>query len=803
MGRGDGSEVETIDAPARSHQLAPGEFTAKIDFKLFPKVGQAEKSNGFTIAKATITEGEGNGAQVTLKGGYGPIATGATITVSEWREDRDRYGVFRWVNSSHAAEPVTREAVEAYLAHLPGVGPQIAREIVNELGVDCLEKIDRDPAVLLSVKTSSGRSARASLDELSEAWEEMRQNRKTIIALTSMGLGDSAARSAIQYFGPATALQKVTEDPYQLSRVPGIGFRQADAVARKQGLRWEDPRRMGAGCEELLNQGVKQGHICFTEENILNQAPELLRVKGWRPTAEQILEGIDLMESEKRIFREGDLLYSTPNYLMETMLMNHLQKRLTDDADDLPEGFERPEDSPVTDEQWSAVENAFVEKLSILRGSAGTGKTTALRAVLDELDARSQSYICLAPTGKAAKRMEESTGREAKTIHRGLGIGYSEEDDGTSQLIPKSVTADVVIVDESSMIDMRLAESLFRSVSDQTRVVLVGDPDQLPAIGVGSVMHDLIESERVPTTHLTKIFRQAEDSLLLVNANRIRQGEEPFWTAEEAERELGHPLKRDFKFIPSDSSAESERLICEASADMAEKLGVAEDELFVTAATKSGVCGVQSLNKRLRDQRNPSGSMIVDGDWQLNKGDLVMNTKNRYAKRGDEAEVMNGDSGRLIDWDASEGTAWVEFDSDAAGPEPVPFRGGEVKNLIPAFAATTHKLQGSEAPGVITAVNAGVAGRAHRMINRNLLYTALTRASDDCVLVGSKDAIKDALSRDGSKRNTTLDLKVSSLPARLQTRQEILREKQQWISENQGGIAPVAGKSDIEILLGL
>lgn len=802
MGRGEQSNTAVTtqqrsryrpgEKTSQAQQNDETEFSATIDFVMFPREGGTKPADwdGYTIAKA---KHEGSGEIVTLKGKFGPVVVGQLIHIKRgaWRTDT-RYGQFFQVWQVSHEDPVTRDAIIGYLDHLPNVGDKIAAAIVDQLGTDCLVKIDKDPSLLLSIRGIN----QARLEELAPKWEELRAERKSMLYLSSIGLGDHTAKALARHFG-VSCVEIIKKDPYKMTEVKDIGFRIADAVAGKLGIGPLDPRRLAAGAEYLLEQSENDGHICLTREQMVERAQWLLVRKGSsiRPSAEQIDEAIKQMMDEGRLWAETDpddgveRIYTTEMYVVETRLLDGIEKMLESPKLPAPPLFDRPQNSSVTQEQWGAVENAFTERLSILVGGPGTGKTTSLKEVLSELDKREQKYVCLAPTGKAAKRMMEATGREASTIHRALGrdallaprgLRASEAQGG------KFKDVDVVVIDESSMLDMRLAERVISNLGENTRLVLVGDPYQLPAVGAGSVLLDLIESKRVPTTSLTKVFRQAEGSLLVVNAHRIKDGLEPYWSAAEAEAALGHSVKNDWEFIEVPEPAEGERngkdrqarkvlsIVSKQAERVKNELGVTDDEVLVTAPSRKGDAGVYILNQMLQRQRNPNGLQFRDGDQPLRVGDRVMNTKNRYAPppREDQdpneammPDVMNGEMGRVVDYDETKRVAWVDF---GLGTN-IPYNRDQLDDLIPSYAATTHKLQGSEAPAIICPLVAGVGSRMH---TRNLVYTAQTRSSDKCIVIGSKDVLRNAISRDGTFRNTTLDLRVGRIPERIKERWE-------------------------------
>lgn len=758
MGRGENNQAQATLAPRSKNDSG---FAATILKVLFPRDG--ERDDHFTIA---IARNEETGEEITLKGRYGPVCDGQLIQIEQGATRHDaRFGDFYQVFKISHEDPVTREAIENYLESLPGVGEKMAALIVDQLGNDCLSKIDRDPSLLLSIKGISPEK----LEEIAPVWDELRAERKMRLYLSSLGVGDSSAGKIIAHFGPQT--QAILEDdPYRMTEVPGIGFRQTDIIAQKLGISERDPRRLAAGVEYLLEQGENDGHICLTREQMFKKAPPLLFRGSYQLSEAELEKALATMQEDGRIWAETDegdgveRYYTREMWAVETRLLEQLEEKLSSPKMRLPAFFEKPANSILTDEQWGAAENVFSEKLSILTGGPGTGKTATLKGVISALEDEDQSYTLLAPTGKAAKRMEEATGREASTIHRRLGFSGQEAPQSFrgGQDREAVIDSDVVIVDEASMMDLRLSERLLSHLAPDTRLLLVGDPDQLPPVGAGSTLYDLIESERVPTTRLTKIFRQGEDSLLTVNAHRIREGKTPYWSAEEAEQDLGHKVKRDFQFIEVDSAPKAMAEVIEQIEVAKKDLSVADEDVLITAPSRKGDCGIHLLNQRLAKEQNPSGEEIRGGDMPLRLGDRVMNTKNRYGKQG-APDIFNGDTGRIISRQGSR--LEVDFGED----EPIVFHGSEIDGLIPAYASTTHRLQGSEAACVITPI---VAGAGQRLHSRNLLYTAITRGKEKAILIGSKEVIKDAVARDGGDRNTTLDLRVGRISARVRQRWE-------------------------------
>ena len=779
--RHHGSRARLLDSDgpnAAAHMKGP--ISLKIDWIMWPREGQEpENWNGSMIAKAIHGE---TGEVISIKGKIGPLNIGDTIEVTDrkWQDDA-RFGENLMIWKSRR-DMSSRDGIISYLQTLPGIGPALGEAIVDQLGgVGSLEKIDADPNILLTVKTPRGYGIHQRfMGDLAAEWEAHAADRTTMVYLHSLDLGNAVAKRVYEHFG-ATTEAIIKADPYMLTEVEGLGFRMADRVAQEMGIKGNDPRRLGAGVAYCIEQSESDGHVCLSRGAIYERAPHLLARDGMVPSEAQLSDAIGQMVADGRLHCEDDFetgverIYTTENFIIETRLYDRLKELLLADKLPAPTDLERPELSILTDEQWGAVERSFTERISILTGGPGTGKTTTLRGVIDELERRGQRVTCMAPTGKAAKRMAESTGREASTIHRALGH--------EGRATPKTVTqgadvnegdgiyGDVVIVDETSMLDMKLAERLLSNLSVNTRIIMVGDPDQLPAVGAGSVLLDLIESGRVPVTKLTKVHRQAEGSLITVNAHRIKDGLEPFYSREEAEAELGHSVDDDFHFVEAEDANDAMRKILRMYRAAPQRLGIELDDVMLLSSQRKGNAGVWVLNRAVQQWRNQNGTVIRDGDEPLRKGDRVINTKNRYAApNSHEPDVMNGDMGVIVDWDPKTKAATVLVDGEDV---EVKFSGDDLKAIKPGYALTVHKSQGSEAPLVLMPVWSA-PGSPNRVLNRNNVYTGLTRAKDKAVLVGSKAALRAALAKDGSKRNTTLDLRVARIEARLLARKERL-----------------------------
>lgn len=729
-----------------------GKFNAVIRFKMFPKSGQPEKEDGFTIAKALTDRGR----EVMLKGSFGPVRQGQSICVLKSVEKHDpKFGPFIQVLAIEMKDPETVADIHSYLVDQFGVSGEFARAITGRFGKDTIKKIDRNPELLGEIEGFA-----TEAETLQGEWLEKRVTKRNIQFLTRTGFSQRAANKIAAHMGRVNVQELWKSNPYIVSYVEDVKFGLVDRIALKNGVAVDDPRRISAGMADILSRSEQAGHICLTRNDIHVRASHVLKAN----VSEDMVEtGINQMLEEGQLVsetRDGtERIYTAELHRIETRLFSSLAERLNRDTVD-PGVLIPSSDSNVTDKQFEAARRAFSYPISLLTGSAGCGKTTALKEILAQAEKRGQTVTCLAPTGKAAKRMTEATGREASTIHRALGK--------EGMLTPKSledsddvikINSDVVIVDEASMLDMRVAERLISGMGPKSHLVLVGDPNQLPPVGAGSVLLDLIESDKTPSTHLTQVFRQAQGSLLVLNANRIKDGKEPFWNADEASRETGVDVVDDWEFIdekdPSRVIQKTVEKIQELSSD-----GTAKDEILVTSPTRRAEVGTYRLNRKLQEVMNPGAERVrgplEQGEPGLLKGDRVMNTKNQYKGHAISHDIMNGDTGEITGFNSDSGEATVDFGFD----QPVTLKKWQLDDVIPSYAATTHKLQGSEAPVVICPL-AGAGNE--KLLSRNLIYTAWTRGKQKCVVIGDKSKLAVAAATDGAARNTTLDLKVSDL----------------------------------------
>lgn len=658
--------------------------------------------------------------------------------------------------------PATIEGIKRYLGSglIRGVGPKMAERIVNHFGNDTLDVIEGQPERLHNVIGIGKMRA----DSILKSWDEQKAIKNVMLFLQSHGISTNLAIKIYKQYKD-DSLQIVQTKPYQLVKdIHGIGFKTADKIAQALGLAHDDPARIEAGIAYTLNRMAEEGHVYMPQAELEPEAAEILTLP-----AESITQVINQLESEaliKRekivynipeteqsgaVIKEEDAVYLTPMYYSEVGVTNRVQRliahptsRLAGLRQQLKQGnslfsqLKQTAGIELAPQQQQAVRVAILNKVAILTGGPGTGKTTTLRTLLDLLDRGRNNYALASPTGRAAKRLSEATGREAKTIHRLLEFKPGE---GFARNEENPLDVDMVVVDETSMLDLVLANNLLKAVGLDTHLLLVGDIDQLPSVGAGDVLRDLIASEVAPVVRLETIFRQAQTSLIVRNAHRINQGEYP----------ETRPDGTDFFVFVKDVPEEAAALLVDVVKNrLPQKFGLHPiDEVQVLSPMYNGAMGVSNLNHLLQEALNPPGKKMEKkvGGRLLRVGDKVMQTTNNYDKN-----VYNGDIGRITAIDLIQQTITVNIDG-----APVVYDFLEADDLIHAFAISVHKSQGSEYPCVVIPMTT----QHYMMLQRNLLYTAVTRAKKLVILVGTRRAIQIAVKNNKvSERYTALDWRL-------------------------------------------
>lgn len=701
--------------------------------------------NGFTIARLQpeaegISTDSAKADPVKLDPviivGPMTVTTGETVIVEgEWTT-HPKFGLQLQVTTCLPADPVTVDGIRRYLGSglIKGIGPVMAERIVERFGVDALEVIDAQPRRLMQV---SG-LGRKRVQAISEAWKEQRRIRDVMVFLQSHGVGTGHAVRIYKEYGDE-AIQLVREDPYRLQRdMRGIGFQTADRIAADLGVARDAPERVRAGVRYMLAEASDEGHVYVPVEDLVSRVAQLLEVDdGLVPTAIQRLRADDeiVVEGQGQGTVTGRC-YLRRLHRSEVGVAQSLQRLLGSDAPPLEAG---EEDSSAEFElgadQLRALESVAASKVVVVTGGPGTGKTTVTRQIVARLEANGLRVSLCSPTGRAAKRLAEATGREARTIHRLLEFAPNEG--GFRRDENQPLETDALIVDESSMIDIRLMNALLRAVPDHARLILVGDIDQLPSVGPGNVMGDIIASGAVSVARLGQIYRQSGDSRIVANAHRINEGQWP---------QVDNQAATDFFFVEED---DPDRVAERIEDLVARRLPKGRNldplrQIQVLSPMYKAQTGALQLNRRLQERLNPGRKAHVIGDRELREGDRVMQVRNNYDKG-----VFNGDMGRIGRLEKGEDEAFAEVIFEEGIVQRYEFN--QLEQLALAYAISIHRSQGSEFPAVVMPLTT----QHYPMLQRNLLYTAVTRARDLFVLVGSKRALKRAIDNDQQAQRFT------------------------------------------------
>jgi exodeoxyribonuclease V alpha subunit len=631
-------------------------------------------------------------------------------------------------------EPATLVGLEKYLGSsvIPGVGPGLAKRIVERFGMDSLQVLDGDPGRLREI---SGIGPRR-IEEIKKTWSEKRATSNVMVLLQTHGASPSLAARIVKRYGDRAA-SVVQRSPYRLAlEVWGVGFKTADRIAHSLGIAGDHPERIQAGVLHELGALADQGHIAVPRASLVERAAAMLEVD-----VAHVESAIDALWAGEHVVVEDGTVFLARLHAAECAVARGASRLLSAPGHELfglqgaLTSFERTTGITLAPAQRAAVEAAAKHKVLVITGGPGVGKTTIVRAILGVFGKARLEVRLAAPTGRAAKRMAEATGHEASTIHRLLE--FDPRSGAFQRHAGHPLEGDALIVDEASMIDVPLAAALFAAMPSAARLVIVGDADQLPSVGPGAFLRDLIASGSVPVVRLTEIFRQAEQSRIVRNAHRILRGEMP--------ESGGADETADFFVVPRRDPEQAAALVCElASSRIPRRFGFdPKADVQVLTPMHRGAAGTIALNRRLQELLNPQGAAIEFKGSKLRVGDKVMQTKNDY-----EREVFNGDVGVISRIVPFERKVMVELDG-----RQVEYEESDLDALVLAYATSIHKSQGSEYPAVVIPM----LTTHFVMLNQNLLYTAVTRAKKLCVLVADPRAIGLALSeRRREERSTRL-----------------------------------------------
>ena len=699
---------------------------------LVERVTYHNPENGFCVLRAKV---RGHRDVVTVVGHAAAIAAGEWITASgEWVNDRTHGQQFK-ARFLRTSPPTSADGIEKYLSSgmIRGVGPVYAKKLVRAFGEKVFDVIETTPDRLREVDGIGPVRAASIL----AAWAEQKAVREIMVFLHSHGVGTARAVRIFKTYG-ADAIQVMTENPYRLARdIRGIGFKTADAIAMKLGIEKTAMIRVRAGISYALTEAMDEGHCGLPTDELMPLAEKLLEVPQ-----ELIRTALDLELQEGTVV--ADRVGETPCVFLAGLhrAERTIAERLTRfangklpwpwiDADRALPWVEERIGFALAESQVAAVRLALISKVLVMTGGPGVGKTTIVKAVLRILAAKGIKFLLCAPTGRAAKRMTEATGFEAKTIHRLLevdprGGGFKRGDDNP-------LDCDLLVVDEASMVDVMLMQALMKAVPDKAALLIVGDIDQLPSVGPGQVLADIISSGAVPVVALTEVFRQAAQSRIITSAHRINQGSIP---------DLSQPgTGSDFYFVQADTPETAVARIIElVKTRIPKRFGLDPiRDIQVLCPMNRGGVGARSLNIELQAALNPASDHKIERfGWTFAPGDKIMQIENDYDK-----DVYNGDIGTIDNVDANAGELVASFDGRA-----VTYGFGELDMLVPAYAVTIHKSQGSEYPAVVIPTMT----QHYAMLQRNLLYTGVTRGKKLVVLVGQKKAVAIAVRNVSGRR---------------------------------------------------
>lgn len=722
------------------------------------------EENGYTVFNLNNEDGD-----LTCVGKFHFIEEGELLELSGEYTVHKLYGTQLKVEYSKVCEPEDLMSIERYLGSgaIKGIGTALAGRIVKKFKEDTFRIIEEEPERLSEIKGISERKAR----EIAAQVEEKKDMRQAMIFLQKYGISTTLAAKIYQHYGQSV-YRVIEENPYQIAdHVSGVGFKTADEIAARVGIHADSDYRIRSGIFYTLLQSVNEGHVYLNQNALLYRTSVLLGVQI--DDIEKYLQ--DLAMEKKIVLKREDedgvtRVYSSHYYYMElnaAKMLHDLNVRY-----DVPEvvlkhrlhAIEENTELRLDEMQQMAVMEAARSGITVVTGGPGTGKTTTINAMIHFFESEGMELLLAAPTGRAAKRMTEATGYEAQTIHRMLEVNGNPEEEGNSGFQKNAenpLEADVIIIDEMSMVDLPLMYALLHAVVPGTRLILVGDANQLPSVGPGSVLKDIIHSDCFPVVKLTKIFRQAGESDIVVNAHKINRGEEVVLDNK----------SRDFFFLKrQDPNVIISVLITLIQKKLPKYVNAKPYDIQVLTPMRKGLLGVERLNGILQEYLNPPGPEKKEreiGDRIFREGDKVMQIKNNYQLEWEISTrygltidkglgVFNGDMGIIREINVHEETVTVEYDEQ----KKVRYPFGLLEELELAYAITIHKAQGSEYPAVLIPLLQG----PRQLFNRNLLYTAVTRAKKCVTLVGSDTVFQGMIhNTDEQKRNTSLSERISEI----------------------------------------
>ena len=737
-------------------QQRPQHFTVKIR-GVVERITYQNPENGYTVLKCAVKSYK---ELVTVIGSLLDVNVGSVLLIyGNWKVD-SRYGRQFAAESWEETLPATVFGIEKYLGSglIKGVGPKYAKKIVAQFGIETLEVIETDISRLQEVDGIG----KKRIKMIRDSWERQKEIKNVMLFLQDHGVSTSFAAKIYRQYGNES-LDKMKENPFQMADdIWGIGFKTADGIAQKLGFAKEAYVRLRSGIMYTLSNLADEGHVFAYQEQLIAKAAELLEAEE-----SSIVMTLDQMIADK------DLICETVDYKTDQAEMKAIYLPAFYYAEAGVAGkLKRLAQSPATDRLWhalmdarqktgneslsidvgkiqekvdmkydeiqaDAIRKAAVSKVMVLTGGPGTGKTTTTQGIIAAYRSFGLKILLAAPTGRAAKRMTEATGLEAKTIHRLLECkppeGYQKNEDNP-------LDGDVLIIDECSMIDMILMNALLKAIPEGMRLILVGDIDQLPSVGAGNVLRDIIDSGVFPVVRLTRIFRQAQSSRIIMNAHAINEGKFP---------DISNGKNTDFFYIEKEDPEEAvQEIVRLVKNNLPRYYKTPWNHIQVLTPMQKGIVGAANLNLALQEALNPQGDGLRRGGYLFRTGDKVMQIRNNYEK-----EIFNGDIGTVECVNLQERTLKVNFDQHI-----IEYEASELDELVHAYATTIHKAQGSEYPIVVMPV----LMNHYVMLQRNLIYTGITRAKKVLVIVGTRKALSYAVRNvTVTKRNTFLKERLS------------------------------------------
>lgn len=694
------------------------------------RITYINEENGFSVIKI---RSKGFPELVTVVGNMPVVNVGSVINLKgEWKVD-SRYGKQFKAEECFETVPATVAGIEKYLGSglIKGIGPVYAKKIVKKFKEDTIKVIEEETDRLLEVEGIGPKR----IEMIKKAWQEQKEIKNVMLFLQGYGVSTAYAVKIYKTYGNES-IKLVQENPYRLADdIWGIGFKTADKIASKMGFAPDSYERCRAGIIYILNQLAGEGHCFATREQLIKLGQETLEVQE-----DKLIEVLSRMVQDQSLVSEDNALFLPPFYYSELGVAEKI-KALTSKTtkfksfpiDQVIEGIQKENNIRYDEVQKEGIKTAIASKFMVLTGGPGTGKTTTTLAIIKAFQKMDARVLLAAPTGRAAKRLAEATGMEAKTIHRLLEF---KPPNGCQRNAENPLECDCLIVDETSMVDIILMYNLLKAVPEDAVVILVGDIDQLPSVGPGNVLRDIIDSGIVSTVRLTRIFRQAQGSKIITNAHRINKGNFP---------ELRSGRNSDFFFIEGEELpkiVEQIKTLCKKR--LPRYYGVDPiNDIQVLTPMQRGEVGARNLNEVLQEALNPSTTYILNGGVKYKLHDKVMQIKNNYDKN-----VFNGDIGRITHIDLEDKLVKILFDD-----HEVEYEASELDQVVLAYATTVHKSQGSEYKIVV----APLVTQHYMMLQRNLLYTCVTRAKRIFVLIGTKKAIAMAVKNNKvTQRNTML-----------------------------------------------